>query len=245
MYYKVGKELIEETDLNANGELNIFGNMTNDSFLCRILECYDIKLNYDLAQKQLVLKDISNNEILKKEKNSYKFNGNNVSVKIHGGTILFVDIKRENGLDISARIDFSTGIDYLRPSKMVIEKKYSKYGSCQIKNNGTGYYFVYDTNDLNRLNLCNKNSIFIKIKDSNNTSIDCGLINGKINIYQNTRTETIDSKKINTLLNSINPLTNLINSDLQDLISFQKSSIEQASNENESEKKNGNSYTKK
>ncbi len=158
--------VVNEKELDDDLLLNDFGSMANDSFLCRILKCYNLELDYDLNNRQLIIKDLVNNEILE-EKDVYHFSGKDITIEKRGclSENLIFDIKRKSGLNVSIKFwlknsrknkecDNETHLRFqnqkvIKSYDKLLEREDSKYGACSIKDNATKETFYYDTSDLN------------------------------------------------------------------------------------------------
>ena len=160
-YYKFKDKVYNEEIIENDECLNVFGPMDNDSFLCRILNCYGIFLNYDLDQKKLIITDIKNNENLKEER-YMKFVGNDVSMTISiDDKILFFNIyiKRKSTHDVALKL-LAPIIDENISDNNEIELfkvNYSKYGACSILNPETNNSFSYTTTDLHNYIIASNN----------------------------------------------------------------------------------------
>lgn len=244
-YFKIGNKVYDESYLKENSDLLLFGAMPKEAFLRRILNCYGIDLYYNLENKRIMIKDLENNCILGNTPDSQLWNSIDTTVGLgfDEENILDINIKRKSGLDISLKLDLVNSIDWAKCDKKehietnlnnndsLIEFKYSKYGDVKFTNNKTGYSFKYNTKDLNTnqtksVAICinsstNQNSINYSLTNGdlstiyyNSNDIYCGPVNNK----QRKKNYLISSEESAKLFNEeLNPLTKVINSDLNDL----------------------------
>lgn len=204
-YYKIKNKIYNEQTIEENEYLTVFGPITNDSFLYRILNCYGLDLKYDLNNQQLIIKDIKNNEILNEEREG-KYFGNDATLTISIDEYvlyLHINIKRKSGLDISLVLLIPTFVENLLigRDKELLNISYSKYGQCSISNQKTQNTLNYDTinlhNYLDNLNLnanSDNNNLDISIND-NNYQIIYNLDNDKLKTDTKFLKEDISNKK--------------------------------------------------
>ncbi len=158
-YFKIGNKIYDESYLEKNSDLLLFGDMPKDAFLRRILNCYGVDLYYDLENKKIIIKDLENNCILDNKPDSPLWNGTEaaISLAFDKEHLFNINIKRKTGIDISLKFDLINSIDWLKHNILknneynldynndqLIEFKYSKYGKCEFKNNLSGYSFQYN-----------------------------------------------------------------------------------------------------
>lgn len=253
MYYIFKKDFIfKEEELKSDILLDNFGSMTSDSLLCRIFRCYNLELNYDLSNQQLIIKDLTNNETLEQQNYWWCYFGKDVTIEIDGYFYeeLIFHIKRKSNLDISAsfclkdsrkhkkcdqwtRLNFQDKKGFRPICDRLEERESSKYGICSIKDNTTGKSFYYNSNDLNRFKFKSEDFYNSYLGTSqccmeiveNNSTINYKLRDGIIStmIYN----DTINHKKES--VNSLIPLEDqlhLFTDNIKPFIHIIKSDLE-------------------
>lgn len=237
-YFKIGNKIYTENNVANDSDLLLFGDMPEDAFLRRILRSYNIDLNYNIKDRQIMFKDLETNQFLDNKFNSPLWNSDNLNINlICEKDNLIINIKRKPNIDISLRVDLANSIDWKKcnhneyetnnlnyDNDELIEFKHSKYGSYEYKNNVSGYTFKYNSEDLkvkknksiniNLISFFNQNSLTYKLENGDLSTI----------IYQPTNNSHFKnnglvpfSKCESLFTDDLNPIKPIINDDISDL----------------------------
>lgn len=237
-YFKIGNKIYEENNVKNDSDLLLFGNMPKDAFLRRILKCYNIDLNYNIKDRQIMFKDLETDQFLDNKPNSPLWNSENLNIKLicEKGDLI-VNIKRKPNIDVSLKVDLVSSIDWKKcncndyeihnldyNNDDLVEFKHSKYGDYEYKNNISGYSFKYNSetlknqtakpNTINIISFFNQNRLTYNLENGELSTLVC--YSSKNKIIKNKEIVFLDNYK-NLFTNDLETFKPIINDDISDL----------------------------